>query len=143
MPSQPSPSNLAATGNWIYDLNDTNPVVAALNTGDTLTDSFTVRLTDAGGTDTQVITITIQGTTPPCFTPGMLIATPQGPRPVERIAPGDLVLTRDHGARAVLWTGMRRIVAEGDLAPIVIAAGMLGNRREIIVAPQHRVCIGG
>ena len=132
-----------ATGNWTYDLDDTNPVVAALNTGDTLTDTFTVRLTDAGGADTQVVTITIQGTTPPCFTPGTLIATPQGARPVERIVPGDLVLTRDRGARPVLWTGMRRVAAEGDLAPIAIAAGTLGNRREIIVSPQHRVCIGG
>lgn len=80
---------------------------------------------------------------PPCFTPGTLTATPQGQRPVERIAPGDLVLTRDRGARPVLWTGMRRVAVEGDLAPIAIAAGTLGNRREIIVSPQHRVCIGG
>ena len=136
-------ASVDATGNWTYDLNDTNPVVAALNTGDTLTDTFTVQLSDGGGTDTQVITITIQGTTPPCFTPGTLIATPQGQRPVERIVPGDMVLTRDHGARTVLWTGRRRVAAEGDLAPIAIAAGTLGNRREIIVSPQHRVCIGG
>jgi VCBS repeat-containing protein len=136
-------ASVDATGNWTYDLNDTNPVVAALNTGDTLTDTFTVQLSDGGGTDTQVITITIQGTTPPCFTPGTLIATPQGQRPVERIVPGDMVLTRDHGARTVLWTGRRRVAAEGNLAPIAIAAGTLGNRREIIVSPQHRVCIGG
>ncbi|MFA5582109.1 MAG: Hint domain-containing protein, partial [Paracoccaceae bacterium] len=34
-----------------------------------------------------------------CFTPGTLIDTPDGPRLVEDLRPGDLVLTADHGAQ--------------------------------------------
>ena len=129
------------TGVWSYDLNDSNPVVHALDTGDTLIDTFTVRLTDGGGSDTQVVTITIHGA--PCFTPGTLIDTPTGKRPVESIATDDLVTTRDHGPRPVRWVGKRRVAALGDLAPVSIAAGALGNTRDLIVSPQHRVLITG
>jgi VCBS repeat-containing protein len=129
------------TGVWSYDLNDSNPVVHALDAGDTLTDTFTVRLSDTGGSDTQVVTITIHGA--PCFTPGTLIDTPEGKRRVEEIVADDLVTTRDHGPRPVRWAGKRCVVAQGDLAPICIAAGVLGNTRELIVSPQHRILITG
>jgi hypothetical protein len=42
---------------------------------------------------------------PICFVTGTRIATPGGARPVETLAPGDLVMTRDHGAQPLLWTG--------------------------------------
>ncbi|MEZ5777175.1 MAG: Hint domain-containing protein [Paracoccaceae bacterium] len=129
------------TGVWSYDLNDSHPAVVALNLGDTLTDTFTVRITDAGGSDTQVVTITINGA--PCFTPGVRIATPGGERPVEELEVGDLVTTRDHGDRPIRWIGQRKVAAVGDLAPIRIAAGALGNRRDLIVSPQHRVLVSG
>ncbi|HCE71257.1 MAG TPA: type I secretion protein, partial [Ruegeria sp.] len=32
-----------------------------------------------------------------CFTPGTLIATAHGPRAIETLRPGDLIVTRDHG----------------------------------------------
>ncbi|MEZ5793498.1 Hint domain-containing protein [Albidovulum sp.] len=129
------------TGVWSYDLNDTHPAVVALNLGDTLTDTFTVRLSDSGGSDTQVVTITIHGV--PCFSGGTRILTPQGERAVEDLAVGDLVVTRDHGPQPVLWLGSRTVPAEGDLAPIRIAAGVHGNRRDLIVSPQHRIVVAG
>ena len=80
---------------------------------------------------------------PPCFTPGTLIATPSGPRRIEAIGVGDLVTTRDHGPQPVRWTGVRRVPGHGDFAPISIAAGALGNRRHLLVSPQHRMLVTG
>lgn len=50
-------------GVWIYTLNNNNPAVDSLPEGGTLTDTITVLVDDGnGGTDEQVITITITGT---------------------------------------------------------------------------------
>ncbi|WNV09235.1 VCBS domain-containing protein [Tardiphaga sp. 709] len=50
---------MTAGGVWTYTLNDSNPAVQALNSGNTLTDTFTVKTAD--GTS-QVVTVTINGT---------------------------------------------------------------------------------
>jgi len=84
-----------------------------------------------------------------CFTPGASILTPDGRRPVERLRAGDAVMTLDHGAQAVAWTGRSRIaaemlVAEPRLRPIRIRAGALGQGlpvRDLIVSPQHRMLL--
>lgn len=80
---------------------------------------------------------------PPCFTPGTLIATPDGARPVETLEAGDLVLTRDNGPRPIVWTGRRTITGDAAFAPVRIAAGTLGNRRDLLVSPQHRMLVRG
>ena len=49
---------MTAAGVWVYTLDDNNSVVQALDTGDTLTDTFKVTTVD--GT-TQLVTITIHG----------------------------------------------------------------------------------
>ena len=51
-----------AAGQWVYTLDNTNPAVNALNTGQSMTDTFTVNTID--GTASQV-TITINGATDP------------------------------------------------------------------------------
>lgn len=79
----------------------------------------------------------------PCFSAGTEIATATGPRPVEAIAPGDLVMTRDHGLRPVRWAGQVTVPAEGALAPVVLTGGVVGNRRDLVVSPQHRVLLTG
>ncbi len=80
---------------------------------------------------------------PPCFTPGTLIATPDGDRPVEEVMVGDLVLTQDAGPQPVLWIGRRTVCGRGQLAPIRIEAGTFGNRRALLVSPQHRMLLCG
>ena len=50
---------LTAAGVWIYRLDNSDPTVQALSTGDTLTDTFTASTVD--GTQ-QLVTITIHGT---------------------------------------------------------------------------------
>ena len=51
---------------------------------------------------------------------------------VEALAPGDLVLTTDEGAQPLRWSGRRRVPAEGDFAPICIAAGSLWRARRAL-----------
>ncbi len=86
-----------------------------------------------------------------CFTPGTRIETPQGPRLIESLMPGDSILTRDNGAQAILWSGHRRMTgarlyAMPHLRPIRFRAGALGIDRpdsDLIVSPQHRMLIRG
>jgi hypothetical protein len=80
---------------------------------------------------------------PTCFTPGALILTPGGERPVEDLRPGDLVTTRDRGPCPVLWAGGQEVDGTGDFAPVLIRTGALGNRRDLLVSPQHRMMIRG
>ncbi|MFW2544497.1 Ig-like domain-containing protein [Primorskyibacter sp. 2E107] len=85
----------------------------------------------------------------PCFTPGTLIATPQGERLVEDLEPGDRVITRDNGIQAIKWVG-RKDLTGFDLArkphfkPILIQKGVLGNNlpeHDMLVSPNHRILV--
>jgi hypothetical protein len=86
-----------------------------------------------------------------CFTPGTLITTPEGPRPVESLREGDWVQTRDNGAQEVLWIGARRmsgarLFVMPELRPVRIKVGALGidcPEGELLVSPEHRMLIGG
>ncbi|WMD22996.1 retention module-containing protein [Achromobacter seleniivolatilans] len=54
---------VGADGTWTYNLTNGNPAVQALAVGETLTETFTVTVDDGhGGTATQVVTVTINGT---------------------------------------------------------------------------------
>jgi Hint domain len=78
-----------------------------------------------------------------CFAEGTLIETPRGRRPVEVLAPGDMVTTLDAGAQRLRWHGWRKVPATGALAPVRFATGALGNDRALIVSPQHRMLVSG
>jgi len=85
-----------------------------------------------------------------CFFPGARIATPGGPRPVERLVAGDLVLTRDGDAAPVLWMGRQTISTRfGNplhILPIRIRAGALASNlpeRDLLVSPDHALFIDG
>jgi hypothetical protein len=86
-----------------------------------------------------------------CFTAGTRIDTPDGPRRVEDLRPGDLVLTVDDGPQRVRWVG-RRVVSRAEmlrdprLRPVTIAAGAFGPAlpgRDVAVSRQHRVLMTG
>lgn len=79
-----------------------------------------------------------------CFTPGTVIATPQGERPVETLRQGDSVLARDGGLRRIRWRGDSRVSGQGSAAPIRLRAGALpGQRADLVVSPQHRMLLSG
>lgn len=76
------------------------------------------------------------------FGRGTLIAMADGSqRPIESLAAGDAVLTRDHGAQPVRWVGHATLRARGAFAPVVIRAGAMGNAGELIVSQHHRMFI--
>ncbi|MEL7163850.1 MAG: Hint domain-containing protein [Pseudomonadota bacterium] len=75
-----------------------------------------------------------------CFAAGTEIETPTGPRRVETLNPGDMVLTAN-GPLPIRWTGASTVSAQGDLAPVVITAGTLGNDRDLLVSPQHAILL--
>ncbi|MBC7139556.1 MAG: Hint domain-containing protein [Defluviimonas sp.] len=85
----------------------------------------------------------------PCFTVGTMIATPDGLRAVEDLVPGDLVLTRDHGAQPLRWIGIRRLDAidlhlHENLRPVRVSAGALGDNMpetDLVVSLQHRILV--
>jgi hypothetical protein len=62
---------------------------------------------------------------------------------VERLVPGDLVETRDHGAQALRWVGRTVRRAEGADAPVEIRAGTFGAHGAVRVSPCHRVVVEG
>lgn len=80
---------------------------------------------------------------PPCFAAGTKIETESGMTPVEQIAVGDLVQTLDHGLQPVRWHGRRGVAALDRLAPIRFAPGAMGNARELLVSPQHKILVSG
>ena len=86
-----------------------------------------------------------------CFTPGTLLDTPEGPRAVETLRPGDRVATRDSGAQEVIWVGGRQfsgahLFAMPQLRPVRIRQGALGQglpMADLILSPEHRLVIAG
>jgi hypothetical protein len=85
-----------------------------------------------------------------CFAEGTRIETESGPRTVETLAPGDLVITLD-GPRAVTWIGHRRVVCTRhprpqDVWPIRVAAEAFGPRtplQTLYLSPDHAVYLHG
>ncbi|MEZ5731183.1 MAG: Hint domain-containing protein [Paracoccaceae bacterium] len=85
----------------------------------------------------------------PCFTPGTVVATPKGERPVEDLVPGDKVVTRDNGIQEIRWVGSKalnygQLAAAAHLKPILITRGSLGKdlpERDMLVSPNHRMLV--
>ncbi len=79
----------------------------------------------------------------PCFTAGTMVLTENGEMPVESLSEGDLIITADHGPMPIRWIGKRTVKAEGRMAPICISKGTLGNQRDLLVSPEHRMVVSG
>lgn len=87
--------------------------------------------------------LTFETTDLACFVRGTLIETASGPRAVEDIADGTLIKTIDNGLRPVRRVLSKTVSGQGTLAPIVLKAGVLGNARDLLVSPHHRMLISG
>ena len=93
------------------------------------------------GTDGELCT--------PCFTPGTLIATDSGARPVEDLTVGDKIRTRDNGYQEIRWIGARwlnglQLTDYPHLKPVLIRRGALGDDlpdRDMRLSPNHRVLV--
>ena len=84
----------------------------------------------------------------PCYAPGTMIDTPDGPHGVETLRPGDLVSTLDHGPQPIKWVrdGTEPLNGAPDHSrPVLIQVAALGPGRplrDLIVSPQHRILVG-
>ena len=84
-----------------------------------------------------------------CYAAGTRILTEYGKVPVEKLAPGDRVVTLDRGLQPIRWTNSSEQPLENtaeDKRPVLIEAGALGPsvpKRDLVVSPQHRILIGG
>ena len=74
-----------------------------------------------------------------CFDAATRIATPRGMRRAGDLAPGDEVITVDHGARPLVWVARRCVPGRGAMTPVLIRAGVLGNSAPLRLSPQHAV----
>ncbi|WP_323765377.1 Hint domain-containing protein [Marinovum sp.] len=87
--------------------------------------------------------------TVPCYAPGTLIATAQGPRRIETLRTGDLVSTLDHGPLPVRWVRQADQPLEDaprDAKPVMIRRSAFGPgcpSHDLVVSPQHRILVGG
>lgn len=109
----------------------------------------TVQTLNAAGTVTSEFDFFEIERVVPCFTPGTLIATPQGERLVEDLKVGDRVITRDNGIQEIRWVGRKDLkgidlARNPHLKPILIQKGALGNNlpeHDMLVSPNHRVLV--
>lgn len=79
----------------------------------------------------------------PGLAAGTLIDTPDGPRPVAMLRPGDLVETADDGPLPVLWQGRVSVPAIGSFRPVRILAPCFGLSRDMVVLPGQRLALSG
>ncbi|WP_208351360.1 Hint domain-containing protein [Pseudaestuariivita rosea] len=83
-----------------------------------------------------------------CFAAGTMIELAEGCRPVQALAPGDLIMTRDNGLVEIAVVEKTRVPCEwiksrDNLRPVVLAAGLVGNTAPLCISPQHRVLVRG
>jgi hypothetical protein len=85
--------------------------------------------------------------TKPCFLPGTRILTPDGPRPVEGLRPGEPVRLADGGVAPILLAAALpcRLRGPGDpRRPVRLPPGALGPgrpARALDVSPQHELAV--
>ncbi len=106
--------------------------------GDNTAIGGSLELTGIAATD-----LTFDNTNVVCFERTTLITAATGQRMIGDIKPGDQVITRDNGLQTVRWVGSRTVAGKGHLAPVLILKGMLGNTRDLLVSPQHRMLLQG
>ncbi|MCC7321122.1 MAG: Hint domain-containing protein [Rubellimicrobium sp.] len=86
---------------------------------------------------------------PVCFAQGTAILTPGGEVAIERLLPGDMVMTRDHGPQPIRWIGRRAVglaeqMVEPRLCAVLIRKDALGPgipARDLRVTRQHRLLV--
>lgn len=87
---------------------------------------------------------------PICFVAGTPIATPDGPKRVEDLEPGDQVETRDDGPQPLIWVGHRKISgarlhAMPAVRPVMLEPGVIRGvaHGALMLSPDHKVVVEG
>lgn len=79
----------------------------------------------------------------PSISAGSLIGTSDGPRPIERLNRGDMVLTEKNGYQPIRWIQKWDTPAVGFYSPIKLRRPYLGLSQDIFVAPHQRMIMTG
>ncbi len=114
-----------------------NGTITLVGDGDDEDFNFTYTATNGTQDDTGFVLVE----SVPCFVAGTRIETVNGPRQVEFLEPGELVLTQDYGPQPLRWIGRRRVEAKGKFAPIYIAPNTFGQHGAVAVSPLHRILV--
>ncbi len=75
------------------------------------------------------------------FAHGTQILTLNGERPVESLVVGDRIIARGVGALTLRKIDVHRLEEDDDASPVLIRAGALMNRHDLIVAPDQQLLI--
>ncbi len=127
---------------FIYDLHNANSAAFSSLQGYVTTfkivpgETYTV-------TRTSSLVLANYDTFIACFTRDTLIETEHGHCRIQDLVVGDRVRTLDHGLQPVRWIGSQSVPGTAAFAPIRIKKGALGNTRDLLVSPQHRMLISG
>lgn len=78
-----------------------------------------------------------------CFAAGTRIATLMGEVAVQDLQAADPVMTLDNAYQPLLRVMSTTVPALGAFAPVVVPAGLIGNLRDLVLSPQHRVLFTG
>ena len=85
-----------------------------------------------------------------CFTRDTLIETGTGPRPVQDLSVGDMILTKDHGLQPLRWIGRKPCdlignnTVQSEIHPYRLPKDSFGPNlpdRDLLLSPQHRIAI--
>lgn len=79
----------------------------------------------------------------PGLTGSVPVVTPRGNVYADRLRRGDLINSAEGSQIPVLQTVRRTVPARGSFRPVLIRAPYFGLERDIVVAPQQRLVIGG
>ncbi len=87
---------------------------------------------------------------PICFLPGTMIATPLGETEVERLHPGDTVLTAGGQERRIVWIGAGRVLAtrgqRSAATPVIVRKGALAENvphHDLRISKAHSLFLDG
>ena len=90
--------------------------------------------------DTQATILRMADLVQGCFAAGVRVAMDDGSLcPVEALATGMQVRTRDHGPQTLRWIGQVTQRAYGVFAPVTFAPGVLGNAGPLTLGPLQRI----
>jgi hypothetical protein len=75
----------------------------------------------------------------PAISAGTVLLTDTGPRPVERLVPGDLLVTVTGEHLPLRWVDRRPRLCLGRAAPVRLRAPYFGLERDLFLSPETRI----
>lgn len=79
----------------------------------------------------------------PGLVAGTSVSTPGGPRSVETLRPGDLVMTAGRGWQPILWQGGIELPVLPGFLPIRLLAPYHELDHDLVVLPEQRIVLSG